>query len=78
MKEQEWKCPFKPEDIPTYINWVAQDMNGEWCGYEDEPSINDDFCLWSDTMDSIQPGGEWLYTSEPNANWQNTKQRIPR
>jgi hypothetical protein len=29
-------------------------------------------------LESVQPGGEWLYTSEPNANWRNTKQRIPR
>jgi hypothetical protein len=74
----EWTCPVKPEEIPHYLNWVAQDSNGEWCGYEDEPLVNLELLVWTDTLESVQPGGEWLYTSEPNANWQNTKQRIPR
>jgi hypothetical protein len=76
--DNEWKCPIRPEDIPAYLNWVAQDMNGEWCGYEDQPFIDDKFPLWTDTLESVQPGGEWLYTGERNANWRNTKQRIPR
>jgi hypothetical protein len=76
--DNEWKCPFKAEEVAPHFNWVAQDQNGEWCGYEDEPLVNLEFLVWTDSLESVQPGGEWLYTSEPNANWQNTKQRIPR
>lgn len=78
MKEQEWLCPLRPEDIRPYLNWVAQDQNGEWCGYEDEPVVDLEFCVWTDSQDSIQPGGEYLCTGEYNANWRNTVQKIPR
>jgi hypothetical protein len=76
--DNEWKCPFKTEDIPAYLNWVAQDMDGIWCGFKFEPVADSNFCAWLDVDAVFLPGGEYLATGEFNANWRNTKQRIPR
>jgi hypothetical protein len=74
----EWTCLIHPEDIPAYLNWVAQDMNGEWFGYITEPVIDSEFLVWTDTPNFIQPGGDYLCRSEYNDNWRNTLQKIPR
>jgi hypothetical protein len=78
MKENEWKCPVKPEDIPTYLNWVAQDMDGDWFGYTTEPVIDSEFLMWTDNSNFTQQDGDYLCRSEYNANWRNTLKKIPR
>jgi hypothetical protein len=76
--KNEWTCPIRPEDIPTYLNWVAQDMNGEWFGYINKPVIDLEFLVWTDNPDFIQTGGNYFCRSEYNDNWRNTLQKIPR
>jgi hypothetical protein len=76
--DNEWKCPFKAEDIPAYLNWVAQDMDGDWFGYTTEPVIDSELLMWVGDPNFIQHGGDYLCRSEYNANWRNTLQKIPR
>lgn len=78
MKEQQWLCPVKPEEIPAYLNWVAQDSGGDWCGYENEPKPNAEFLMWVDYDDINFITSEYLCTGEYNANWRNTLQKVPR
>lgn len=32
------KLPFKLEELPEWANWVAQDKNGHWYAYSNEPT----------------------------------------
>jgi hypothetical protein len=73
----EWICPVRPEDIPQQYNWVAQSRWGLWCAYEDEPRPFEDILDWCQPSKSVFLDF-YLGETEPNANWRNTKQQIPR
>lgn len=51
--------------------WVAQDRDGEWWVYTDEPSIEDD-CVW-DVVDSHTSDSMRLRSTPESADWKNTK-----
>jgi len=63
MKPQ-WK------DAPDWANWLAQDYNGQWFWYENEP-----------IMKNIQwwPANGAVDSSTPdNPNWQETLEERPK
>jgi len=65
------KLPFKIEELPEWANWVAQDACGTWYCYEQKPIAYDS------AFDTPRVGEyEFIVTGQPNANWQDTLQRI--
>ncbi|MDH5517001.1 MAG: hypothetical protein OEY36_04150 [Gammaproteobacteria bacterium] len=32
--------PLKRENMPDWVNYVAQDADGQWWGYETEPNLS--------------------------------------
>jgi hypothetical protein len=72
-----WTCPVNPEDIPEEFNWVAQNHWGVWYAYEDEPRHFEVILDWCQPSKSVFLDFS-LGKTEPNVNWRNTKQRIPR
>jgi hypothetical protein len=72
MKEQEWTCPVKPEDIPKEYTYVAQDKCGEWYAFRYKPRQLDLY-FWC-----ISSVPKFLATCDENLNWRETVQKIPR
>ncbi len=58
--------------LPQWVEWVAQDRNGSWWGFEHEPNEGD--CSWYENE-----VGRYIRLSDgnPNPNWQQTLQRRP-
>ena len=73
MKEQQWLCPVKPEEIPKEYNYVAQDQCGAWCAYQDEPIPLEELCAWDDFKYVL-----FLCEGDYNVNWRKTLTKIPR
>jgi len=77
MKEQEWKCPVTPEDIPKEYTYVAQDKCGEWYAFEEEPIPFQTISGWCIPQIGVF-FTHLLYIGEYNPDWRNTLQKIPR
>lgn len=59
------------DDLPGWVTWIAQDEDGEWCGYEEEPAQA--YRCWNIFGDSRYMT---LLNDTPNPNWQTTKRRL--
>ena len=58
---------MKTDQLPAWVNWIAQDADGTWWGYEVEPLQH--FSGWyeNEVGQYIKLGKE-----APNKNWQET------
>lgn len=61
---------MKPDwkDAPLWANYLAMDMDGEWCWYENEPLLAYDY--WNRSS-----GSEYEYVVFKN--WKETLQKKP-
>lgn len=59
-----------PFDLPPGIRWIAQDSNGAWWGYTDEPHRNDFGWYENEVGDHVRLG-----ESDP-VDWQHSLQRV--
>ncbi|MDY6980165.1 MAG: hypothetical protein SV201_09800 [Pseudomonadota bacterium] len=57
--------------IPDWVNWIAQDANGNWWGYSAEPHRHDRGWYENEVGDC-----QLLAAEQPNSNWQDTLQRV--
>lgn len=57
--------------IPEWVNWIAQDANGAWWGYEQEP-------LRQSTGWYENEIGRYIRLGQDKANpdWQNTLRKV--
>lgn len=62
----EWK------DIPVYINWIAQDADGDWYGYDEKPEKRGNYWYGYHLSKSY-----YLKESDPNEEWYNTLEQRP-
>lgn len=63
--------PASNSNSNKVINWVAQDENGIWWGFESEPTASPDG--WSSFQETMQLK---LKTETPNPDWQKTLHKI--
>lgn len=68
---QEETSYLNTQSIERAINWVAQDQNGEWWGFQCEPQTNE--TGWSYTEDSLKLK---LKREDPNLNWRDTLYKV--
>lgn len=57
-------------DIPHWVNWLAQDADGSWWGYEVEPLQHHSGWYENEVGRNIK-----LYSESANANWQQSLQK---
>ncbi|MFO8024544.1 hypothetical protein [Thiohalophilus sp.] len=57
--------------IPAWVNWIAQDANGNWWGYSAEPHQHEWGWYENEVGDC-----QLLATDQANSNWRETLQRI--
>lgn len=72
------KHPFRQEDLPEWAEWVAQDANGHWYAYSNDPTTewkNIDG-LYPNRWNAIIGGCEFLYDGDDNPNWKYTLARV--
>ena len=75
MKEQQWLCPVKPEEIPANFEWVAQDANGSWFAYEVKPKLPRSRIMFLMVGGlSMKIGSDKKYAE----NWRKSLTKIPR
>lgn len=65
------KLPFTPSCLPEWANWAAQDANGMWYCYEQEP-IAYDSCFDTPKMGKY----EYIMDGVSNTNWKDSLQRV--
>lgn len=58
--------------VPTWARWLAQDANGEWFVYRDEPHITDTQWLFKTEHPANALMGRVIFRSAPNPNWRDT------
>ena len=58
---------------PDWVAWIAQDADGTWWGFEDEPNQYDRGWYENEIGRYVRLG-----TSAPNPDWRGTLQRRPR
>lgn len=58
--------------IPDWVNWIAQDANGNWWGYSVEP-LQHDRGWYENEVGRCQ----LLGADQPNSNWQDTLAHVP-
>lgn len=61
----------KPADDGKAINWVAQDQNGIWWGFEQQPVAESSG--WSNFQDTMKLK---LKTETPNPGWRETLHKV--
>ena len=59
-------------EIPGWVAWLAQDRNGNWWGYSDEPQQHATVWYENEVGDYIRLGSD-----KPNPDWQNSLCRKP-
>lgn len=57
-------------DMPDWVNWLAQDADGQWWGYEAEPNERDDGWYENEVGRYIK-----LVQAPPPADWRNTLEK---
>ena len=58
-------------DIPHWVNWIAQDADGTWWGYQVEPLQNHHGWYENEVGQNIK-----LTEDRPNPDWQNSLEKI--
>jgi hypothetical protein len=56
---------------PSWVHWIAQDLNGHWWGYEAEPNMSHDGWYENEV-------GQYCFLgkAEENPEWQTSCQKI--
>ncbi|MCW9012582.1 MAG: hypothetical protein OQL06_02270 [Gammaproteobacteria bacterium] len=57
--------------LPVWVNWLAQDADGCWWGYQVEPLQNHHGWYENEVGQNIKLGEE-----QANKNWQNTLRKV--
>ena len=57
-------------EIPSWVNWIAQDADGAWWGYSVEPLQYDQGWYENEVGKRLKLGH-----TEPNKDWRNSLQR---
>ena len=61
------------DDLPEWVKWVAQDSNGDWHGFIDEPENIEGYCQWMTDGEF-----EFITTTEVyHGGWENTLTKRP-
>jgi len=58
--------------LPQWVNWLAQDANGNWWGYSVEPLEHSDGWYENEVGKYIL-----LKKSEKNSSWKTTLSKVP-
>lgn len=62
-------------DVPDWANWIAQDLDGVLCVFENKPKTMDpdDYNGWTDN------GGNFIEVAglPKNRDWMNTLKKLP-
>jgi hypothetical protein len=61
------------ENIPAWVNWVAQDEDGAWWGYSVEPLQQHSGWYENEVGENIL-----LLKTEPNFDWKNTLSHVSK
>lgn len=59
-------------NIPAWVNWIAQDANGAWWGYSVEPLQYDNGWYENEVGERIKLGQD-----APNPHWSQSLRRYP-
>ena len=62
---------------PKDHNYIAQDLNGKWYSFEDEPKIIEKVCEWVGGS-SFDGTTTFLIREGKNQNWKNTLEKRSR
>lgn len=57
--------------LPDWINWIAQDANGNWWGYSAEPQQHHQGWYENEVGEC-----QFLGADTPNTLWRDTLQRV--
>lgn len=57
--------------LPGWINWIAQDANGNWWGYNAEPHQHDQGWYENEVGDCML-----LHRGQPNTDWRLSLQKV--
>ncbi|MGD8577626.1 MAG: hypothetical protein PVG13_11090 [Thiohalophilus sp.] len=57
--------------LPVWINWIAQDANGNWWGYSAEPHQHDQGWYENEVGDCML-----LQRDQPNPDWRLSLQKV--
>ena len=60
-------------EMPEWVQWIAQDADGVWWGYEVEPLQHDHGWYENEVGRNIK-----LLAGEINAEWRETLQKVRR
>jgi hypothetical protein len=60
------------DDAPGWVNWIAQDADGAWWGYEAEPNQQHNGWYENEVGRIVRLG-----TGAPPDDWQQTLKRRP-
>jgi len=75
---------------PDWVNWVAQNKDGLWCGFDNMPvvglipsGVSNDHQMYEDWLYDVEHGATEiqsipLFHDKPNPNWQRTRKRVRR
>lgn len=68
MSKPDWK------DAPKWAKWLAQDSDGEWFWYSEEPSLPSHKAGWIAPVGAFQ---EWARKTPNHEQFQLTLERRP-
>lgn len=60
-------------DLPTWVQWLAQDANGSWWGYEAEPHQHDSGWYENEIGRHIR-----LFDDKPCRDWQKKLLKVTK
>lgn len=67
-----YTCPMTTQALPDWVNWLAQDADGAWWGYEFEPNPCDTGWYENEAGRLIR-----LDQGAPNPRWRTSLRRHP-
>ncbi len=60
-----------PSDIPDWVQWIAQDADGAWWGYQVEPNLSHQSWYENEVGKSVP-----LDKGMPNTDWELSLDRL--
>lgn len=76
-KSEQRKRKPSWSSAPGWANWLAMDIDGEWCWHEDEPHIDHWGVVWSSLTDGQQTHAATEIDPAVIRDWKNTKEGRP-
>lgn len=64
---------FSQFELPDWVQWIAQDADGAWWGYEVEPLQHDQGWYENEVGRNIK-----LLSADANAKWRSTLKQVQR